>query len=42
VGIVHVPEGRKLTPHLSVMKNLKLGNGAEKDTVGVKVDKEGF
>jgi len=37
-GIVHVPEGRKLFPYLSVFNNLKLGASARKDKVGIKRD----
>jgi branched-chain amino acid transport system ATP-binding protein len=37
-GIVQVPEGRKLFPHLSVLGNLKLGSYLRKDRTGVDED----
>jgi branched-chain amino acid transport system ATP-binding protein len=39
-GIVHVPEGRRLFPLLSVSDNLKLGAGTKKDKSSVKGDME--
>ncbi|OGP68392.1 MAG: branched-chain amino acid ABC transporter ATP-binding protein [Deltaproteobacteria bacterium RBG_13_53_10] len=39
-GIVHVPEGRRLFPLLSVYDNLKLGAGSRKDKSNVKGDME--
>jgi len=39
-GIVHVPEGRRLFPLLSVSDNLKLGAGTRKDKLSVKMDME--
>jgi branched-chain amino acid transport system ATP-binding protein len=39
-GIVHVPEGRRLFPLLTVLDNLKLGAGFRKDKMGVKEDME--
>ena len=39
-GIIHVPEGRRLFPLLSVSDNLKLGAGARKDKLSVKRDME--
>jgi branched-chain amino acid transport system ATP-binding protein len=39
-GIVHVPEGRRLFPLLSVSDNLKLGAGARKDKLSVKREME--
>jgi branched-chain amino acid transport system ATP-binding protein len=38
LGLVHVPEGRKLFPFLSVMSNLKLGASLRKDKEGIKKD----
>ena len=38
MGIVHVPEGRKLFPALSVMSNLELGASLRKDKAGIKKD----
>lgn len=38
MGLVHVPEGRRLFPHLSVLTNLKLGASLRKDTQGIKKD----
>ncbi len=35
-GLVHVPEGRRLFPNLSVSSNLKLGAYLCKDKVGIK------
>ena len=40
LGLVHVPEGRKLFPFLSVMSNLKLGASLRKDKEGIKKDLE--
>jgi branched-chain amino acid transport system ATP-binding protein len=40
LGIVHIPEGRRLFPHLSVLSNLKLGATLRKDTDGVNKDLE--
>ena len=40
LGLVHVPEGRKLFPYLPVMGNLKLGASLRKDTEGIKKDLE--
>jgi branched-chain amino acid transport system ATP-binding protein len=40
LGIVHIPEGRRLFPHLSVLSNLKLGATLRKDTDGVNNDLE--
>lgn len=37
-GLIHVPEGRKLFPYLSVMSNLKLGASLRKDKDGIKKD----
>lgn len=38
LGIVHVPEGRKLFPYLPVMTNLKLGASLRKDKKSIKSD----
>jgi branched-chain amino acid transport system ATP-binding protein len=38
LGIVHVPEGRRLFPHLSAAINLKLGASLRKDEAGKKSD----
>ena len=38
MGIVHVPEGRRLFPALSVMSNLELGASLRKDKTGIKKD----
>ena len=38
MGIVHVPEGRRLFPALSVMQNLELGASLRKDKLGIKKD----
>jgi len=37
-GIVHVPEGRRLFPVLSVMQNLELGASLRKDKLSIKSD----
>lgn len=39
-GIVHIPEGRRLFPDLSVSSNLKLGAVLRRDTMGIKKDME--
>jgi branched-chain amino acid transport system ATP-binding protein len=38
MGVVHVPEGRKLFPALSVMSNLELGASLRKDKAGIRKD----
>jgi branched-chain amino acid transport system ATP-binding protein len=38
MGIVHVPEGRRLFPALSVMSNLELRASLRKDKLGIKKD----
>jgi branched-chain amino acid transport system ATP-binding protein len=38
LGIVHIPEGRKLFPYLSVLSNLKLGASLRKDKAGINQD----
>ena len=40
MGIVHVPEGRRLFPSLSVMSNLELGASLRKDKNDIKKDLE--
>jgi branched-chain amino acid transport system ATP-binding protein len=40
LGLVHVPEGRKLFPYLPVMSNLKLGASLRKDKEGIQRDLE--
>ena len=38
LGLVHIPEGRRLFPCLTVLSNLKLGASLRKDKVGIKKD----
>ncbi len=38
MGIIHVPEGRRLFPSLSVISNLELGASLRKDKPGIKKD----
>jgi branched-chain amino acid transport system ATP-binding protein len=40
LGIVHIPEGRRLFPHLSVLSNLKLGASLRNDVDGINRDLE--
>ena len=40
LGLVHIPEGRRLFPYLTVLSNLKLGASLRKDKVGIKRDME--
>jgi len=40
LGIVHIPEGRRLFPYLSVLNNLKLGASLRKDKAGISNDLE--
>jgi branched-chain amino acid transport system ATP-binding protein len=40
LGIVHIPEGRRLFPHLSVLSNLKLGASLRNDVDGINSDLE--
>jgi branched-chain amino acid transport system ATP-binding protein len=40
LGIVHIPEGRKLFPYLTVLSNLRLGASLRKDKPGIKKDME--
>ncbi len=37
-GLVHIPEGRKLFPYLSVLTNLQLGASLRHDKLGIKRD----
>ncbi len=38
LGLVHVPEGRRLFPYLNVLENLKLGGSLRRDRMGIKKD----
>ena len=38
MGIIHVPEGRRLFPGLTVINNLELGASLRKDKPGIKKD----
>jgi branched-chain amino acid transport system ATP-binding protein len=40
LGIVHILEGRRLFPYLSVLTNLKLGASLRKDKAGINHDME--
>ena len=40
LGIAHIPEGRRLFPHLTVLSNLKLGASLRKDTDGINKNLE--
>ena len=40
LGVAHVPEGRRLFPHLSVLDNLELGAFQCSDAAGIKRDIE--
>jgi branched-chain amino acid transport system ATP-binding protein len=40
LGLVHIPEGRKLFPYLNVLENLKLGASLRKDKEGIRRDQE--
>jgi len=40
LGLVHVPEGRKLFPYLSVLSNLELGASLRKDKKKIRKDLE--
>lgn len=40
MGIMHVPEGRKLFPYLSVLVNLKLGASLRNDRIEINKDLE--
>ncbi len=39
-GIAHVPEGRRVFPHMTVMENLEMGAFARKDRVAIAHDLE--
>jgi len=41
LGLVHIPEGRRLFPYLNVLENLKLGASLRKDKEGIRQDLEG-
>jgi branched-chain amino acid transport system ATP-binding protein len=38
LGIVHIPEGRRLFPYLTVLSNLRLGASLRKDKAGINQD----
>jgi branched-chain amino acid transport system ATP-binding protein len=38
LGLIHIPQGRKLFPFLSVLSNLKLGASLRKDKAGIQED----
>jgi branched-chain amino acid transport system ATP-binding protein len=40
LGLVHVPEGRRLFPYLTVFENLNLGASTRKDKIGTKKEME--
>lgn len=40
LGLVHIPQGRRLFPYLTVLSNLKLGASLRKDHQAVKQDLE--
>jgi branched-chain amino acid transport system ATP-binding protein len=40
LGIVHVPERRRLFPYMSVIQNIKIGAYLRKDAAGIKADME--
>jgi branched-chain amino acid transport system ATP-binding protein len=40
LGIVHVPEGRRLFPHMTVLANLRLGAYLRKDKAAIESDLE--
>lgn len=40
LGLVHVPEGRRLFPHMSVLANLRLGAYLRKDKSAIESDLE--
>ncbi len=41
LGLVHIPEGRRLFPYLTVLSNLKLGASLRKDRAGIEKDMKG-
>ena len=40
LGIIHVPEGRKVFPNLTITENLRMGAFVRKDTSAIKEDLE--
>jgi branched-chain amino acid transport system ATP-binding protein len=40
LGLVHIPEGRRLFPYLNVLQNLQLGASLRKDKDGIRRDLE--
>lgn len=38
LGVVHIPQGRRLFPYISVLNNLKLGASLRSDKDGIKAD----
>ena len=38
MGVIHIPEGRRLFPYLTVLSNLKLGASLRRDKDGMKKD----
>ena len=40
LGLVHIPEGRKLFPYLTVFANIKLGASLRNDKLGIENDLE--
>jgi len=38
LGLIHIPEGRRLFPYLTVLSNLKLGASLREDKAGIKKD----
>jgi branched-chain amino acid transport system ATP-binding protein len=40
LGLIHVPQGRRLFPHLTVLSNLKLGASLRTDKAGIAADME--
>jgi branched-chain amino acid transport system ATP-binding protein len=40
LGVVHVPERRRLFPYMSVIQNIKIGAYLRKDGAGIKADVE--
>jgi branched-chain amino acid transport system ATP-binding protein len=41
LGLVQIPEGRRLFPYLTVLSNLKLGASLRKDKASIKKDMDG-
>ena len=40
LGLAHIPEGRRLFPYLTVLRNLKLGASLRKDKVRIFIEAE--